>query len=142
MVGESACLTVAIVQRAVQDAVMKKDWERLRVLFLGGGGPTEAFYGEGGIASECDTSQVPLDLVVASKVSDKTNLISALLMNGACVRGLPESEKPPLLVALEMEDYSTATVLLDQGADILCASQVSHLQTKVFILSTVDQRLI
>lgn len=129
-IDEELC-SKTIIQRAVDDAISKQSWERLRVLFLGGGGPFGACPGEGGLASGCDASQVPLDLLITSQVAEKTFLVSTLLEFGAHVNGLPLCEKPPLLVALEKEEFGVASELIEAGADVACASNQPHLQTKV-----------
>ena len=129
-IGEELCFST-IIQRAVDDAISKQSWERLRVLFLGGGGPFDAFPGDGGLASGCDASQVPLDLLIASNVAEKSGLVSVLMEFGARVDGLPSCEKPPLLVALETEEFSIATELIDEDADVACALNQPHLQTEV-----------
>lgn len=121
----------ALIQRAVDDAISKHNWERLCMLFAGGGGPYDACIGEGGLASGCDASQVPLDLVIAAKVADKLNLLSVLLEFGACVDGLPLCKKPPLLVALEMEEFDIASELISEGAHLACVSNQLQLRSKV-----------
>ena len=120
-----------IIQRAVDEAIAKENWERLRVLFLGGGGPFEASPGEGGLASECDASQVPLELIISSQVKDKEDLVTALLDFGACADGNLFCEKPPILAALEKEEFDIATKLIQEGANMACVSNQPHLQTKV-----------
>ena len=45
-----------IIQRAVDETVAKENWDRLALLFLGGGGLHFACYREGGLASDCDGS--------------------------------------------------------------------------------------
>ena len=130
-VDEGFCSQV-IIQRAVDDAISKQDWERLGVLFVGGGGPYDALVGEGGLASGCDSSQVPLDLVIASSVAYKSNLLTVLLEFGACVDGLPLCQKPPLLTALEMEEFDIAAKLISEGAQLACVSNQPQLHSKVF----------
>lgn len=129
-IDEMLC-SQSIIQRAVDDAISKQSWERLRVLFLGGGGPFLACPDEGGLASGCDASQVPLDLLIQSQVAEKLCLVSTLLELGAHVDGLPLCEKPPLLVALENEEFGIASELIEAGADVACALNQPHLQTKV-----------
>ena len=103
------------------------------MLFLGGGGPYDACPGEGGLASGCDTSGVPLELVISSKVAEKKDLVSVLLEFGACVNGLAVCEKRPLLAALEMEEFEIATRLIQERAQMGCVEHQPHLQTKVMI---------
>ena len=119
----------------MDDAISKQSWERLRVLFLGGGGPFLACPDEGGLASGCDASHVPLDLLIQSQVTEKLCLVSTLLELGAHVDGLPLCEKPPLLVALENEEFAIASELIEAGADVACALNQPHLQTKVVKLN-------
>lgn len=45
-----------VIQRAVDETVAKENWDRLALLFLGGGGLHFACYREGGLASDCDGS--------------------------------------------------------------------------------------
>lgn len=132
-IGEGLC-PQNIIQKAVDDAIGKENWERLRVLFLGGGGPYDACPGEGGLASECDASQVPLELLVSSPVKDKKTLVTALLDFGACLNGLPSCEKPPVVAALEREEFEIATSLIQEGADLACLSNQPRLRTKVGVV--------
>lgn len=136
-IDERLC-SQTIIQRAVDDAISKQSWERLRVLFLGGGGPLLACPDEGGLASGCDASQVPLDLLIQSQVAEKLCLVSTLLELGAHVDGLPLCEKPPLLVALETEEFGIANELIEVGADVACALNQPHLQTKVMKLNFIS----
>lgn len=135
-IDEGLC-SQTIIQKAVDDAISKQSWERLRVLFLGGGGPFLACPGEGGLAGGCDASQVPLDLLIQSQVEEKLCLVSTLLEAGAHVNGLPLCEKPPLLVALETEEFGIANELIEAGADVACAFNQPHLQTKVVNLKLI-----
>ena len=123
-----------IIQRAVDEAVARENWDRLALLFLGGGGPHFACYREGGLASDCDASKVPLELVISSQVRDKLNLVSSLLDFGACVDGLVSCQQPPLLVALEKREFEIVSELIQKGAKMDCISDQPYLQTKVGLL--------
>ena len=123
-----------IIQRAVDEAVAKENWDRLALLFLGGGGPHFACHREGGLASDCDASKVPLELVISSQVRDKLNLVSSLLDFGACVDGLVSCQQPPLLVALEKREFEIVSELIQKGAKMDCISDQPYLQTKVGLL--------
>ena len=120
-----------IIQRAVDEAVATENWDRLALLFLGGGGPHFACHREGGLASDCDASKVPLELVISSQVRDKLNLVSSLLDFGACVDGLVSCQQPPLLVALEKREFEIVSELIQKGAKMDCISDQPYLQTKV-----------
>ena len=137
IIGEELC-PQHIIQRAVDDAVTKENWEKLRVLFLGGGGPYLACPGEGGLASECDASRVPLEHVISSQVKDKFGLVTALLDSGACVNGLVFCKQPPLLAALEKGEFDIVTNLIQKGANMGCISNQSYLRTKVGVFYFVS----
>ena len=123
-----------IIQRAVDEAGARENWDRLGLLFLGGGGPHFACHREGGLASDCDASKVPLELVISSQVRDKLNLVSSLLDFGACVDGLVSCQQPPLLVALEKREFDIVSELIQRGAKMDCISDQPYLQTKVGLL--------
>ena len=123
-----------IIQRAVDETVAKENWDRLALLFLGGGGPHFACYREGGLASDCDASKVPLECVISSQVKDKLNLVSSLVDFGACVDGLVSCHQPPLLVALEKKEFEIVSELIQKGAKMDCISDQPYLQTRVGLL--------
>ena len=75
IIGGELCPRL-IIQRAVDETVAKENWDRLALLFLGGGGSHFACYREGGLASDCDASKVTLEYVMSSQVKDKLNLVS------------------------------------------------------------------
>lgn len=95
----------------------KKEWDKLYTLFLGGDSSRSYGKGRGGIATGCNTIIVPIDEVVASSVKDRNKLIAVLLDHGALPNGLHGCKTSPLSVAMEMEDYAIAHMLLKQGAD-------------------------
>ena len=84
---------------------MKRDVRTLSILFCEGW------------AAECDASCVPLDLVLAFEVINHEELVTVLLQQNACAKGLPESSKSPLSVCLEMDKLDLAVILLQHGAD-------------------------
>ena len=89
------------------------------MLFLGGDSQRGFPKGRGGVATGCNAGVVPVDQVLASCVADRDKLIAILLDHGALANGLHGCKEPPLLVAMEMEEYALAHTLLKHGADSL-----------------------
>lgn len=119
----------------IKDVVEKEEWEILRFLFLGAREQQSSSLKAGALASDCDASCVPLDLVLQSGVSDQGRLLAALLNQGALHEGLPKRKVTPLQVALETENYRFAVVLLKRGADPSCVvgrNTYIHGQVRVF----------
>lgn len=119
----------------IKDVVEKEEWEILRFLFLGAREQRSSSLKAGALASDCDASCVPLDLVLQSGVSDQGRLLAALLNQGALHEGLPKRKVTPLQVALETENYRFAVVLLKRGADPSCVvgrNTYIHGQVRVF----------
>ena len=87
------------------------------MLFLGGDSQRSFQKGRGGVATGCDAVIVPLDQLLTSSVQDRDKLIAVLLDHGALPNGPLGCKTPPLSVAMEMEDYAIACMLLKHGAD-------------------------
>ena len=109
-------LSPQILQFLVKEASEKNEWKKLRFLYLG----TAASQTSSGLASECDASCVPLDLLIESDVKDLNKLVTILLQHGASPTGLRGCVRPPLLVAMEMKKFSLAVTLLRNNADPSC----------------------
>ena len=121
----------------MKDASEKKEWKKLRFLYLG----TAASKTSRGIASDCDASCVPLDLLIESDVKDLNKLVILLLQYGASPTGLRGCVRPPLLVAMEMRKFSLAVTLLRNNADPSCV--VGHgifINREVFVLNVGSRR--
>jgi len=93
------------VQKLISESVAKRAVQNLSVLFCGGW------------AEECDASCVPLDLVFASYVKNRKELVRILLQHNAHARGLPKSSKSPLSMCLQEGNLDLAVILLQHGAD-------------------------
>ena len=93
------------VQKFIIESVAKRAVENLSVLFCEGW------------AAECDASCVPLDLVLASDVENREELVRILLQHNAHPRRLKKSNKSPLSVCLEADKLDLAVTLLQHGAD-------------------------
>ena len=131
----SVTISTQILNMVIKDVVEKEEWEILRFLFLGAREQRSSSLKAGALASDCDASCVPLDLVLQSGVSDQGRLLAALLNQGALHEGLPKRKVTPLQVALETENYHFAVVLLKRGADPSCVvgrNTYIHGQVRVF----------
>lgn len=98
----------------------KKAWEKLHVVYLGGGGPQRYSPGEGGLATGINAAEVPIELVFEAGEKFRVPLIVALLENGASANGLKKRRKNPLELAIEAEDYRLVVTLLQYNADPTC----------------------
>ena len=105
-----------MLQFLVKDATEKKDWNKLRFLYLGSAPNTSSR----GLASKCDASYVPLDLLIESNVEDVHSLVKVLLERNASADGLRGCARPPLLAAMEMMNFPLAVTLLRNNADSAC----------------------
>lgn len=107
----------ATVQKLIKDVCSKKEWDKLHLLFLGGDSQRSYAKGRGGVATGCNAVIVPVNEVLESSVEDQDKLIAVLLDHGALANGPHGCKKPPLSVAMEMENYNIAYTLLKHGAD-------------------------
>ena len=87
------------------------------MLFLGGDSQRSYAKGRGGVATGCNAVIVPINEVLESSIEDQDKLIAVLLDHGALANGPHGCKKPPLSVAMEMENYNIANTLLKHGAD-------------------------
>ena len=102
--------------------IERKEWDKLRVLFLGGGGPSKHTLGEGGLATNIDASGVPLGEVIHHFPSKQTSLMTTLLELGASANASEGSTFIPLDEAIEKEDETLVEKLVQKGADCCVAS--------------------
>lgn len=109
-----------ILENLVKQLVEKKTWDKLHVLYLGGGGPQRFSPGEGGLATGIDASGIPIELVLDAGDRYRVPLIGALLENGASSDGLGKREKSPIEQAMENEDYNMVVTLLQYNANSAC----------------------
>ncbi|KAJ7371766.1 TPR and ankyrin repeat-containing protein 1 [Desmophyllum pertusum] len=109
-------LSPQVLQFLVKGACEKNEWKKLRFLYLG----TAASKTSRGLATECDASCVPLDLLIESDVNDLHKLVTVLLEHGASPTGLRGCAKAPLLAAMETMKFPLAVTLLKNNADPSC----------------------
>ena len=134
-------LSPQILQFLVKDVSDKKDWKKLRFLYLGTAA-TKTSKGlasectSKGLAAECDASCVPLELLIESDFKDLNKLVTLLLQHGASPTGLRGCVRPPLLVAMEMRKFSLAVTLLRSSADPACVIGPGiFINREVFVLN-------
>lgn len=98
-------------------AVESQNWELLRLLYLGGGGPHKYEIRKGGLCTGFNRAQnVPIEDVVSASFSFKPETIGALLENGANVDGL-RGNANPLVTAASKKEVDVIQVLLNHGAN-------------------------
>ena len=107
------------MEKILKEAVEKKEWKKLKVLFLGGGGSKRHPAGRGGLASACGASTIPLEEIMSASIpiKERNQLISALVENGISVNGLSDSCKPPLISLMQQENKHLVNKLLENGAN-------------------------
>ena len=93
------------VDKLISECVAKRAVDNLSVLFCDGW------------ASGCDASCVPLDMVLASDVKNREELVAILLQHNASARGPQKRGKSPLSMCVEADKLDLAVVLLQHGAD-------------------------
>ena len=97
-----------LIQTAVDKAVAEKDWQRLHLLFMGGGGEQRFQKGSGGLGTGCDASSVPLEEIIHCDFKDLTDFISVLLDHKA--RGdPPKGRENPIDVAIQLMERCKET---------------------------------
>ena len=89
----------------IDKAVTEKDWNRLHLLFMGGGGEKRFEKGWGGLGTGCDARNVPLEEVVNCDFPRLEQFISVLLDHNAVASqrafdAAIELEKPEVVDAL------------------------------------------
>ena len=109
-----------ILEKLSKQLTEKRAWDKLHVLYLGGGGPQRYSPGEGGLATGINASDVPIELVFEAGEKYRVPLIVALLEDGAQPNGLQKRKECPLELAMEGEDYHLVVTLLQYNADPAC----------------------
>lgn len=106
-----------LLNRLTLKVIKKRDWHKLRILYLGGGGPTSQPIGDGGLATGIDASKVPLGEIIRSSVPERLPLISALLKHGASANAIKGSDVIPLDEAMRLQNQPLVEKLVHNGAD-------------------------
>ena len=118
----TAPISSHLLTNLATQVIERKEWDKLRVLFVGGGGPSRHALGEGGLAPNIDASVVPVGEVIHHFSSKQTSLIITLLELGASSNAIDGSTFIPLNEAIEKEDETLVEKLVQKGADCSVAS--------------------
>ncbi|XP_068717953.1 TPR and ankyrin repeat-containing protein 1-like [Montipora capricornis] len=111
-----------LLKEVTNKVIERKDWDKLRVLYIGGGGPSTQVLGRGGLATNIDASSVPLGEVIHHFHSKQPLLMFALLENGASANKIEGSQIIPLEEALKTEDLPLVEKLVQMGGNCCVAS--------------------
>ena len=112
--GITFSLPPNLTQKVINKTVTEKDWPRLHLLFMGGGGEGRFQKGSGGLGTGCDASSVPLDEIIRCGFPDLKTFISILLDHKAIVKP-PKASKDPVDVAIELGKFEVANLLMDRS---------------------------
>ena len=106
-----------LLYKLVSDVIKMRDWHKLRILYLGGGGPTSQPTGDGGLATGTDASSVPLGEIICSDVPGRLPLVSALIKHGASANAIEGSDVIPLDEAMRLRNLPLVEKLTHNGAN-------------------------
>lgn len=113
----TALVPSQLLKQLTSKVIKKKNWHKLRILYLGGGGPTSQAIGDGGLATGIDAASVPLGEVICSSVPERLPLISALLKHGALANAIEGSDVIPLDEAMTQQNLPLVEKLVHNGAN-------------------------
>ena len=97
-----------------------KDFKKLKILYLGGGGPLSHPVGGAGVAANINARIVPLGEVIRY-FGPKDTLISVLLDQGASANVIEGSNVIPLAEAMSKDDLPLVEKLVYKGANCCVA---------------------
>ena len=126
--GITFSLPPNLTQKVINKAVAEKDWHRLHLLFMGGGGERRFEKGSGGLGTGCDASTVPLDEIIRCDFPDLRTFISILLDHKAIVNP-PKGSKDPVDVAIKLGKFEVVNVLMDRSNNSGSGSKTSTTKT-------------
>ena len=106
-----------LLEKLVSEVIKEKDWRKLRILYLGGGGPGSQPTGNGGIATGINASSVPLGEIIRSNEPERLTFVSVLLKHGASANAIEESDTVPLAEALRPPNLPLVEKLVQNGAN-------------------------
>lgn len=107
----------ASLQEIHDEAVESANWDLLRLLYLGGGGPHKYEIRKGGLCTGFNRAEnVPIEDVVSASFSFKPETIAVLLENGANVDGL-RGNANPLITSASKKEVEVMQVLLNHRAN-------------------------
>ena len=107
-----------LIEKLTSSVIQKRDWHKLSILYLEGGGPTSQPIGDGGLATDIDASSVPLGEIIRCTHSDKLlPLVSVLLRHGASANAIEGSAVIPLDEAITLRNLALVEKLIHNGAN-------------------------
>ena len=113
-----------LIEKLTSSVIQKRDWHKLRILYLGGGGPTSQPIGDGGLATDTDASSVPLGEIIRCTHSDELlPLVSVLLKHGASANAIEGSTVIPLDEAMALKNLALVEKLIHNGANPCVAAK-------------------
>ena len=111
-----------LLTNLAKQVIERKEWDKLRVLFMGWEGSLKHPFGEGRLAPNFDASGVPLGEVIHHFRSKQTLLMTTVLELGASANAIDGSTFIPLNEAIKKEDEVLVEKLVQMGADCCVAS--------------------
>ena len=109
-------------QTMIDKAVTEKDWSRLHLLFMGGGGEKHFEKGRGGLGTGCDASSVPLEEVISGDFPNLEQFISILLDHNAV------ASQRALDAAIELAKSEVVDVLMERKVKSTEASKSARVR--------------
>ena len=97
-----------LTQKMIDKAVTDKDWNRLYVLFMGGGGEQRFDKGSGGLGTGCDARNIPLERIIHCDFPHLETFMKILLDHNAVAR------EDLLSVATQLKKFEVAKMLMDE----------------------------
>ena len=119
----TASVPSQVLKKLTSNVIEKKNWHTLRILYLGGGGPTSQPIGDGGLATGIDASIVPLGEIIRSFGSEGLPLVSVLLKQGSSANAIKGSDVIPLDEAMRLQDLPLVEKLVHNGANPCVVSE-------------------
>ena len=107
----------------IDKAVTDKDWNRLYVLFMGGGGEKRFKKGSGGLGTGCDAKNIPLERIIHCDFPHLETFMKVLLDHNAVAR------EDLLDVSTQLKKFEVANMLMDEiptAADVQSAARVRN----------------
>ena len=92
----------------IDKAVTDKDWNRLHVLFMGGGGERCFKKGSGGLGTGCDARNIPLEKIIHCDFPNLETFMKILLDHNAVAR------EDLLNVATQIKKFEVADMLMKE----------------------------
>ena len=106
-----------MLKQLTSEVIEEKNWNELRILYLGGGGPTSQAIADGGLATGIDASSVPLGEIIRYFGPEGLPLVSVLLKQGSSANAIKGSDVIPLDEAMRLQNVPLVEKLVHNGAN-------------------------